>query len=541
MRKVLAGRTGRLVYAAYLLLLAALTELGVKGIGLDLLLMPKLLFYQTALPGLHEPDPDPERLYRLRPNAQDRAADLVFRTNSLGFRGPERGAAKPAGVVRVVCLGGSNTFGAKVNDDQTYPAFLESALNARFRGRFEVWNAGLSAAVMRQNVAQAEDILARYDPDVLIFQSLNAGRRAFLPGQDFGPAFREDPELWLENLRFVPFASRAWGRALLRGSALWRVLVVGLNHVQAFPANNTAYASDEPNRRKFMEFWRRRHTRLPIVVMDNSGSEPAWPDGVAVLRLFDRKALPAVPYREYLFIHPPACAYRWYAAVIARHLAEALPATFRPIPGPLPRGETCRAEGRGRSGGRSSVMVGELRSENERARGLLAAWARQSGSDAGLSAAYADAAAACLRPAENPRPSPSKAAGPGLELRHRAALDRQRLQDYPAALALLEGLIRQEPGAARYWKDLGVSRYLSGDAVRAVQDLEQALALDPSLLSAALSLGAIHKKEGRPGQALAVYDRALRIKSRGAEAAQRPQLQAARDELARSLSRPSPR
>jgi len=468
----------RLAYAAYLLLLLALTELGALWSGLDLRLLPKLLYYQTALPGLHQPDPDPELVYRLR--SQGRALDggLVFTTNTLGLRGPERGPTKPAGVVRVACLGGSNTFGAAVRDDQTYPALLEKTLNARFRGHFEVWNAGLCASVLGQNVAQAEELLARHDPDVLIFQRLNTGRRAFLPGQDYRPAFRKDPDLWLENIRFLPFAGQAWGPALLRRCALWRALVVGLNHLTALPVNNPRFNSDEPNQRKFLEFWRRRRGSLPILVLESCGSPPlsapGWPDDVAVLDLGDRKALPELPYREYLFSHPPACGYRWYAAVLARRLAQALPGTFRRGPGPLPEDETCRTE-RDLLPGSSPGRAIEVAGENERARGLLAAMARQAGGDAGLWTAYADAAAAGRQPDEaRAALSHAEALQPSGEVLWAVAEVHAALGEHADALRALTALTARPPVPARYWVSRAAAAARCGRPAEARRALSQA-------------------------------------------------------------------
>jgi len=49
--------------------------------------------------------------------------------NSSGFRGNDFERKKQPGVVRVVTLGASSTFGFKTRDDQTYPHYLQEALN----------------------------------------------------------------------------------------------------------------------------------------------------------------------------------------------------------------------------------------------------------------------------------------------------------------------------------------------------------------------------------------------------------------------------
>jgi lysophospholipase L1-like esterase len=62
--------------------------------------------------------------------------------NTLGYRSPERPLARPAGVLRILCAGGSTTFDLlAASDDRTWPWRLEDQLRRR-RPRIEVWNAG---------------------------------------------------------------------------------------------------------------------------------------------------------------------------------------------------------------------------------------------------------------------------------------------------------------------------------------------------------------------------------------------------------------
>jgi len=49
--------------------------------------------------------------------------------NGRGFRGRDFEVVKPPGVIRVVTLGASSTFGFKNHDDQTYPSLMEAMLN----------------------------------------------------------------------------------------------------------------------------------------------------------------------------------------------------------------------------------------------------------------------------------------------------------------------------------------------------------------------------------------------------------------------------
>lgn len=88
-------------------------------------------------------DPDEFVFWRLRPN-QDCFTKVDHRPvhiNSRGTRGPEFEIPKPRGVVRVLSIGDSSTFGWGLSDEETYSRLLEKKLNAAGR-KVEVINAG---------------------------------------------------------------------------------------------------------------------------------------------------------------------------------------------------------------------------------------------------------------------------------------------------------------------------------------------------------------------------------------------------------------
>ncbi len=141
---------------------------------------------------LYRDSKNTERLFELIPNAKTCSSgrndsdidksEIEFSINRFGFRSngaAEPTAQKPDGVFRIIALGGSNTFGFAVSDSQTWPAQLERVLNKKLPGRFEVWNAGLSAYTMTQKVEYARQIVKKYSPDLVLFQHYNSGRRAF--------------------------------------------------------------------------------------------------------------------------------------------------------------------------------------------------------------------------------------------------------------------------------------------------------------------------------------------------------------------------
>lgn len=95
------------------------------------------------------------------------------------------------------------------------------------------------------------------------------------------------------------------------------------------------------------------------------------------------------------------------------------------------------------------------------------------------------------------------------EERWRAAIAHQRLGEYPQALTLLDRLVREQPGGARWLGDRGVLHLLMGKREAGVRDLQKAIALDPGFLSPYLSLGGLYESEGRRQDARRLYEAAL--------------------------------
>lgn len=163
--------------------------------------------------------------------------------------------------------------------------------------------------------------------------------------------------------------------------------------------------------------------------------------------------------------------------------------------------------------------------------GLMAAAPRDPGlriDHAALSARTGDRAAALASLAA------AGGLGPDAADRRRMALIHQDLKDHAGALALLEPLAREQPANAGLLADLGLCRYLGGDADGAVRDLSAALKLDPAALPAVLTLGSIHAARGRTDLELALYDA---TPAAGGEPALRALLRARRDELLKARKR----
>ena len=87
--------------------------------------------------------------------------------NALGFRGPEFTIAKPAGVRRVLCVGGSTTFWG-YRDGLTYPAMLSRRLNANGASPIEVLNLGVSGYTSAMNAERFHREYRGFSPDVVV-------------------------------------------------------------------------------------------------------------------------------------------------------------------------------------------------------------------------------------------------------------------------------------------------------------------------------------------------------------------------------------
>jgi lysophospholipase L1-like esterase len=176
--------------------------LGVLVVALVLLeTLPRLV----QIPGLTDDDlkrryllPNTQRLdghpylaYRERPNWDSRLEDYAkpenftqVHHNSLGFRGPETTWEKPAGVFRIVCVGGSSTYGhTESSDATTWPARLQAHLSSlRPDRKFEVINGGASGYSTFESLINLELRLVDFQPDLVIYyEGINDMRCSLYP------------------------------------------------------------------------------------------------------------------------------------------------------------------------------------------------------------------------------------------------------------------------------------------------------------------------------------------------------------------------
>lgn len=104
--------------------------------------------------------------------------------NSRGFRGDEFSDEKAPGVVRVVALGASSTFGYHDRDDETYPHYLEEILNTEAEAEagktFEVINLGIPHITTDQILALFISEAMPLNPDMItVYAGLNDSREGW--------------------------------------------------------------------------------------------------------------------------------------------------------------------------------------------------------------------------------------------------------------------------------------------------------------------------------------------------------------------------
>lgn len=92
--------------------------------------------------------------------------------NRLGFRGPDIPPKSPD-TIRVVCFGGSTTYGLGLPYMDTYPKLLQEELD-RFAGknRYEVINAGIAAFKLKQIIALYENEAGNLQPDIVVIMNV---------------------------------------------------------------------------------------------------------------------------------------------------------------------------------------------------------------------------------------------------------------------------------------------------------------------------------------------------------------------------------
>lgn len=160
-----------------LLLIAVVFSLGILEIGGRVLMRQRyhrmlVSFPATGWKDVHQYDPD--LMWTLKPNVhnvtqimtQENPVTSYINTNNLGLRNPPIG--EKGSRTRILAVGCSTTFGAGVNDNETWPAQLQALLDKAAPNRFEVINAGVSGYSAYQGLVYLEKHGFDLQPNIVI-------------------------------------------------------------------------------------------------------------------------------------------------------------------------------------------------------------------------------------------------------------------------------------------------------------------------------------------------------------------------------------
>jgi lysophospholipase L1-like esterase len=130
----------------------------------------------------------PYTLYSLEPGSRSSYQGIDVQINSSGYRGPEIRREKLDGELRIVCVGGSTTFGVYTNEPECYPRQLEAFIRrAHPDRRVSVINAGVPGFNTAETLINTVLRLVDLRPDVfVILENVNE----LLPRR--WPNFEED-------------------------------------------------------------------------------------------------------------------------------------------------------------------------------------------------------------------------------------------------------------------------------------------------------------------------------------------------------------
>lgn len=140
----------------------------------------------------------------MAPNVRGLLNGVLYRTNSLGVRGPEYAAIAPAGVFRILVIGDSVTMGPSVAEEHVYSRVLGDLLaERRPQLPVEVINIGVAGFSIHHVIWRLRDLGLRYHPDLVIYGfTLNdIEGPAYVKGE---PAARQAMAAEMERFRDSP-------------------------------------------------------------------------------------------------------------------------------------------------------------------------------------------------------------------------------------------------------------------------------------------------------------------------------------------------
>jgi lysophospholipase L1-like esterase len=303
---------------------------------------------------------NPRLLFELRPAGEVRA-EVDYRVNELGLRGPETTVEKPAGVRRIAVLGDSIAFGYWVADEQGFARQLEQLLAGRSGAeRVEVLNFGVPGYNLEQELEALRSKALVFEPDLVVVlfclndlqglfsyelglvqerserrRTLSGRLREWLVARSRLISWVEYRLTELEARRsFVRAANRLEGRLYAREvGAQQRALAGQLAVLKTIVASHRIPALVVVAPVLSVEF-----DRYPHRAIHRGVREAVEAESLAALDLFDCfAAYPLAPIRIDV-VHPSPLGHR----VAAHAVRDALCARGWLCQGGVPEGPTCR-------------------------------------------------------------------------------------------------------------------------------------------------------------------------------------------------------
>ncbi|MDP8287340.1 MAG: SGNH/GDSL hydrolase family protein, partial [Candidatus Electryonea clarkiae] len=112
---------------------------------------------------------DMKRIWKLKPNAEDYWGGQIVKINNKGLRGREVEYGKPEGVIRILYLGDSVTFGYRlINDEDCFPDKTEPILEENLGCEIETVNAGIGGYSPWQEHLYLIEEGVKYNPDAVV-------------------------------------------------------------------------------------------------------------------------------------------------------------------------------------------------------------------------------------------------------------------------------------------------------------------------------------------------------------------------------------
>ena len=139
----------------------------------------------------------------------------IIKTNQWGFRGNSIEREKTPGVQRIAMVGDSITDGFYVENEDTYPVYLETFLREK-KASVEVLNAAHGGSTIDRQLAIFRDAVVPFHPDVVVLTFVTNDIEGLLTVSDNGllSAHADNDTLSRKILRFL-FVHTATGETIL--------------------------------------------------------------------------------------------------------------------------------------------------------------------------------------------------------------------------------------------------------------------------------------------------------------------------------------